>query len=68
MSSRKLLETRFILHVGGNQWYKNRKGVCAIYEEIDYLRTSLDQSKLTLIMAGQKPTHDLIEYVKQIKT
>jgi glycosyltransferase involved in cell wall biosynthesis len=28
------LPPRFILHVGGNQWYKNRVGVVSIYHEL----------------------------------
>ena len=47
-----LLGKEFILHVGGNQWYKNRKKVCEIYAELDQLRTSLGQSKIILILAG----------------
>ena len=44
--SNKILGKEFILHVGGNQWYKNRKKVCEIYAELDQLRTSLGQSRL----------------------
>ena len=30
-STGQILKDGFILHVGGNQWYKNRKGVCKIF-------------------------------------
>ena len=42
----------FILHVGGNQWYKNRIGVCNIYAELYQLRLLLGQSQIPLILAG----------------
>jgi glycosyltransferase involved in cell wall biosynthesis len=40
---------RFILHVGGNQWYKNRAGVIGIYAELLKLRPEAPD----LFMAGK---------------
>jgi glycosyltransferase involved in cell wall biosynthesis len=47
----------YILHIGGNQWYKNRKGVILIYEA--WRRIS--QLKLPLVMIGQQADKDLLE-------
>lgn len=41
----------YLLHVGGNQWYKNRKGVIEIYNAW----RGLSENKLPLIMVGAKP-------------
>lgn len=38
---------RYILHVGGNQWYKNRTGVLSIYEALGDM-----PQKPKLVMAG----------------
>jgi glycosyltransferase involved in cell wall biosynthesis len=43
----------FLLHVGGNQWYKNRVGLLAIYSEL--LRKS---SNTTLLFLVGKPLPD----------
>jgi glycosyltransferase involved in cell wall biosynthesis len=40
---------RYILHVGGDTWYKNRPGVLAIYAEV---RKRLGRSAPDLIMVG----------------
>ena len=42
------LQDGFILHVGGNQWYKNKKGVIALYTE--WRKRS--NSHLPLILVG----------------
>ena len=42
----------FLLHVGGNQWYKNRLGVLEIYEA--YIQR--EQNPLPLWMVGAPPT------------
>lgn len=47
----------FILHVGGNQWYKNRKGVIEIYEG---WRNKFSR-KLPLLLIGSAPTENLKE-------
>jgi glycosyltransferase involved in cell wall biosynthesis len=46
----------FLLHVGGNQWYKNRLGVVRIYHEYCKLARS---PPLPLCLIGAEPTHDL---------
>ena len=50
------LTNGYLLHVGGNQWYKNRLGVIAIY---DALRLTTNYS-LPLIMIGDKPGSALL--------
>ncbi len=50
------LSAGFWLHVGGNQWYKNRKGVLEIYEA--YRKT--EPNGLPLLMIGAQPTPDLL--------
>lgn len=49
------LSKGFILHVGGNQWYKNRLGVIAAY---DYWRFH-SEGELPLIMIGACPSPEL---------
>jgi glycosyltransferase involved in cell wall biosynthesis len=49
------LKDGYILHVGGNQFYKNRKGVLQIYNA---WRES-NKRKLHLIMIGPYPTNNL---------
>jgi len=55
------LSNGFILHVGGNQWYKNRRGVVMLY---DAWRQRSDRS-LPLILVGQKPDGMLNEVISQ---
>lgn len=47
----------FLLHVGGNQWYKNRTGVLQIYNA--YCRQQ--SHPLPLLMIGREPTDRLLE-------
>lgn len=49
------LNEGFILHVGGNQWYKNRLGVVAIYNAW----RKVSEKKLPLIMVGKEPIKKL---------
>jgi glycosyltransferase involved in cell wall biosynthesis len=56
-------EEGFILHVGGNQWYKNRAAVLAIYEE---LAARLDRPP-ALWMAGLPPPESLRERARNLK-
>ena len=60
-------EAGFILHVGGNQWYKNRIGVLKIFAELCQERTSKGLPNVPLILAGQKPGHDLERFIKENK-
>lgn len=52
---------RFLLHVGGNQWYKNRKGMLAIFGQIVAQQPDTD---LKLVMAG-KPFNDELKALVQ---
>jgi glycosyltransferase involved in cell wall biosynthesis len=49
----------YILHVGGNQFYKNRRGVLEIYEQW----RKISRKVLPLILVGTEPT----EYLQQLK-
>lgn len=48
--------TRFLLHVGGNQWYKNRAGLVQIFKAI---KACKDGAEFQLVMAGKPWTDDL---------
>ena len=62
---KRSLENGFIFHVGGNQWYKNRIGLCAIYKELDRIRSELNKSCIPLVLAGKKPTEEIINYTQK---
>lgn len=51
------LNSGYILHVGGNQFYKNRKGVLKIY--ITWRETY--QSQIPLVMIGPEPPDDILK-------
>lgn len=51
------LKNGYILHVGGNQWYKNRIGVIEIYDEW----RSANHINIPLIMLGAVPNAGLKE-------
>jgi len=51
----------YLLHIGGNQWYKNRIGVIEIYNA--WRSNSL--LKLPLLLIGDPPSTDLIEIYNQ---
>lgn len=53
---------RFLLHVGGNQWYKNRNGLLAIFNRIIKQQPDTD---LKLIMAGKRLTDELHGLIQQ---
>jgi len=55
------LSQGYILHIGGNQWYKNRVGVIEIYESW----RKLGSSKLPLLLVGKEPTAALKEKQEQ---
>jgi glycosyltransferase involved in cell wall biosynthesis len=63
IDSRRLLETKFkvaltdgyIMHIGGNQYYKNRKGVIEIYDSW----RSIYNTKIPLILIGSEPSDEL---------
>lgn len=65
IDSRSLLETKlnislsngYIVHIGGNQYYKNRKGVVEIY---NYWR-SKNNTNISLILIGSEPSQELTD-------
>ncbi|PWJ55985.1 glycosyltransferase involved in cell wall biosynthesis [Dyadobacter jejuensis] len=48
----------YILHVGGNQWYKNRIGVIEIYDQWRKINNEL---RLPLIMVGAAPNKRILK-------
>ena len=50
------LDNGFILHVGGNLWYKNRLGIIAIYSAW----RNISKLNCSLILIGDAPQDDLI--------
>ena len=52
----------FVLHIGGNQWYKNREGVLQIYRQ---LREQMGKDAPVLAMAGKAFTPAMEEYCAQ---
>ncbi|CAH8292935.1 glycosyltransferase involved in cell wall biosynthesis [Mariniflexile fucanivorans] len=50
----------YILHIGGNQWYKNRKGIIKIY---DHWRIHCN-NKLPLVLIGENPDDELLNIYK----
>lgn len=55
-------DSPYLLHVGGNQWYKNRLGVLSIF---NYLRQQPDLSDLHLVMAGKPFTNQMGQFVQK---
>jgi glycosyltransferase involved in cell wall biosynthesis len=51
----------FLLHVGGNQWYKNRSGIIQLYTA---WRASSNR-QLPLLLAGSAPSEELLALHKQ---
>ena len=51
----------FVLHLGGNQWYKNRLGVLKIFAR---LRKRPAFRNLVLVMAGKPWTEEMREFVR----
>jgi glycosyltransferase involved in cell wall biosynthesis len=55
------VENGYLLHVGGNQWYKNRIGVLEIFNSW----RSSSNIKLPLLMIGEKPDDLLLHRYSQ---
>jgi glycosyltransferase involved in cell wall biosynthesis len=51
----------FLLHVGGNQWYKNRLGALKIFA---HLQRIVSAPKARLIMVGKPWTREMHEFVR----
>ena len=49
------LQAGYFMHIGGNQYYKNRKGVLEIYEA--FRANTIDQ--IPLLLVGSKPIEEL---------
>ena len=52
----------FFLHVGGNQWYKNRLGVLKIFSQ---LQSWISATGTRLIMVGKPWTDEMRQFVSQ---
>lgn len=52
----------FILHVGGNQWYKNRPGVVEVYTAY---RNQMASVPIPLILVGESPNRELLLAVEK---
>jgi len=57
------LTAGYLLHVGGNQWYKNRVGVVEIYDAW----RKRQQAVLPLLLIGENPDHALTQRIAQSK-
>lgn len=55
------LSAGYLLHVGGNQWYKNRKGVLELY---DAWRT-VSSGHIPLLLIGEKPSPELLQLAEE---
>jgi glycosyltransferase involved in cell wall biosynthesis len=51
----------YILHVGGNVWYKNRDGVFQLYQAW----RSISKTQLPLVFVGEKPSPVLSKMISQ---
>jgi len=58
----KISRQGFILHVGGNPWYKNRRGVLEIYRAY----AAADPQPPALWMIGTKPMDELLKLAASI--
>jgi glycosyltransferase involved in cell wall biosynthesis len=54
----------FVLHVGGNQWYKNRLGVLQVFAR---LRARTTVENLSLIMVGKPWTEQMRQFARSQK-
>jgi len=64
--SRQLSQpARYIFHIGGNQWYKNRKGVLEIFSRLTQQEAA--DKDLFLVMAGKPMPPDLQETFERLQ-
>jgi glycosyltransferase involved in cell wall biosynthesis len=54
--------TRFLFHIGGNQWYKNRLGLLQIFAR---LSKCSPMGELKLVMAGKAWTEAMCQFVRE---
>jgi len=59
-----VLRAGFVLHVGGDQWYKNRVGVCTIYAELVRIRAARNRPVIPLVLAGKAPSPELADFAR----
>lgn len=57
------IDYKYFLHVGGNNWYKNKLGLIDIFYEFKKLKKN---NKYKLILAGKKITYDLEKKIKKL--
>lgn len=50
------LTNGYIIHIGGNQYYKNRKGVLGIYENW----RAISNQEIPLLLIGEAPSQELL--------
>ena len=60
VSSTSTPDQPFLLHVGGNQWYKNRLGVLRIFSALRKLTVG---RTLSLVMAGKSWTREMRRFI-----
>ena len=58
------LSAGYVLHVGGNLWYKNRQGVIEIFNAFQ----NKTDSPVQLLMIGSAPSPELTAYVAQLSS
>lgn len=58
----RLSHRDFVLHAGGNQWYKNRLGVLDIFSR---LRSREEEKDLMLVMAGKEWAEEMRAFVQR---
>jgi glycosyltransferase involved in cell wall biosynthesis len=55
-------DQRFLLHVGGNQWYKNRLGVLRIFAHLNRRATA---GNLAMVMVGKSWTEEMRQFAQR---
>lgn len=55
------LSAGYLLHVGGNEWYKNRSGVIEIYN----VWRLAGGPKIPLLLVGKAPSHEIMQMYSQ---
>jgi len=58
-------EAGFVLHVGGNQWYKNRMGLLKIFKELCRVRSTGGLPAVPLLLAGKEPSEELRRFAEE---
>lgn len=60
LDGQEISDSTFILHVGGNHWYKNRRAVLEIYGAMRTLMASIGAAAIPrLVMIGPSPTSEM---------